>query len=59
MNRILFQHIDGTIYLTIEKKLITLYKTCSKYRISEILKKLDTSQKKKLSNLISRQLKTE
>jgi len=51
MNRILFQHIDGTIYLSVEKKLITLYKSCSRYRVSEVLKKLEPSQKKVLYRL--------
>ena len=53
MNRILFQHIDGTIYLSIEQKLITLYKNCSRYHLSEILKKLDPSQKQALCKLIN------
>ena len=48
MNTILFQHQDGTIYLSIDDKLIQVYPHTPKQVLTQIGRKLPPSQKKRL-----------
>lgn len=50
-NKILFRHNDGSIYLSIEQKLIVLYPTSPRYQLSYLLKKLPKSQRYLLEKL--------
>ena len=56
MNKVLFQHPDGTIYVSVKRQLIKIYAHTSKYELDRVLHSLAHEQRRKLQRMRLAQL---